>query len=70
MWHDWKVDDVIRLRRMHGGGFRVWRVVAVRLGAEGQESVIEISPLDRTKNGATCVPAELLDAALGATVDD
>jgi len=63
----WKPGDIIRTRA-HSGGFRVWRVNGVFLGATSQESVIELETLDRERNteGRMCVPVELLDAAIGA----
>ena len=66
----WSVGEVIRAPAF-GGGFRVWRVCAIQLGGENQESVIEIETLDRTKctEGKMCVPVELLEASLGALVD-
>ena len=70
MAKNWKVDDIIRAPA-HGGGFRVWRVVAICLGGEKQESVIELETLDRLKctEGRMCVPVELLDASIGAMTD-
>lgn len=67
----WKVDDIIRAPA-YSGGFRVWRVIAVCLGGTDQESVIELETLDRKKNteGRMCIPMELLDASVGATVLD
>lgn len=61
----WKPDDIIRTRA-YSGGFRVWRVIAVCLGATNQESVIELETLDRERSteGRMCVPVELLDAAM------
>ena len=47
---DFNVNDIFRLPA-YGGGFRVWVVVGVFLGAESQESIIEIRVLD--KNPAT-----------------
>ena len=66
----WTVGDVIRAPAFDGG-FRVWRVFAIKLGGENQESVIEIETLDRTQSteGRMCVPVELLEASLGALVD-
>lgn len=65
----WTVGEIIRVPA-HSGGFRVWRVAGVFLGATHQESVIELETLDRTKNteGRMCIPVELLDASLGASV--
>lgn len=70
MARSWEPGDLIRVPA-YSGGFRVWRVVGVFLGGEHQESVIEIETLDRTKNteGRMCVPEELLNAALGASID-
>lgn len=61
--------DVIRVTA-HGGGYRVWRVLGVFLGATHQEGVIELETLDRIENtqGRMCVPHELLEAAIGASV--
>lgn len=70
MRKSWKVDDIIRAPAFNGG-FRVWRVIAICLGGDNQESVIELETLDRTKNteGRMCVPVELLNASLGAISD-
>lgn len=59
----WQVDEVIRVRAF-SGGFRVWRVTAVRLGATNQESVVELETLDRdpASENRMCVPYELLNA--------
>lgn len=66
----WKPGDIIRCPA-HSGGFRVWRVIGVFLGGEKQEDVIEVETLDRIRNteGRMCVPAELLEAAIGAICD-
>lgn len=63
------VGDIIRMPA-HGGGFRVWRVTGVFLGATHQEGVVEIETLDRLKNteGRMCVPYQIMEAAMGATV--
>ena len=68
MAKSWKVDELIRVRA-DNGGWRVWRVVGVFLGATNQEDVIELETLDRDKNteGRMCVPRELLNASMGAT---
>ncbi len=66
----WKVNDIVRMPA-YSGGFRVWRVIGVFLGGTDQESVIELETLDRVKNteGRMCVPMELLDASMGASVE-
>lgn len=46
-----KVGDIIRLRTS-GFGYHVWRVVGEYLGGMGQESVVEIETLDRTRAGS------------------
>ncbi len=65
----WSVGDVIRLPA-NSGGYRVWQVVGIFHGGDNQEDVIEIVTLDRIANtqGATRVPVELLNAAIGAFV--
>lgn len=65
----WTVGEIIRVPA-HSGGFRVWRVAGVFYGATHQESVVELETLDRTKctEGRVCMPVELLDAALGASL--
>ena len=65
----WTVDELIRVRA-DGGGWRVWRVIGVFLGATHQEDVIELETLDRDRNteGRMVVPRELLNAAIG-TID-
>lgn len=59
----WTPGDLIRVPA-YSGGFRVWRVVGVFLGATNQEGVVEIETLDRSRcsQGRMCVPCELLDA--------
>ena len=68
MVKSWKVNELIRVRA-DGGGWRVWRVIGVFLGATDQEDVIELETLDRDTNteGRMCVPRELLNASMGAT---
>ena len=64
---NWDCNDVIRVPAPNGG-FRVWRVIGVFPGGNGQESVVEIESLDRTKctEGRMCIPHVLLDASIGA----
>lgn len=66
---NWKVGDIIRAQA-HSGGYRVWRVIGVFLGATHQESVVELETLDRTKNteGRIIVPVEMMDNAVGVSV--
>lgn len=66
---NFSVGDIIRMPAT-GGGIRVWRVIGVFLGATHQEGVVEIETLDRDKNteGRMCVPYQILEAAMGATV--
>lgn len=68
MAKSWKVDELIRVRA-DGGGWRVWRVIGVFLGATNQEDVIELETLDRDRNteGRMCVPRELLNASIVAS---
>jgi len=68
MAKSWTVDELIRVRA-DNGGWRVWRVVGVFLGATNQEDVIELETLDRDRNteGRMCVPRELLNASMGAS---
>lgn len=70
MAKSWTVDEVIRVRA-DGGGWRVWRVIGVFLGATHQEDVIELETLDRDRNtqGRMLVPRELLNASIGTVVD-
>lgn len=60
-----EVGQIIRVPRgpTETGGFRVWRVVAVYLGATNQESVAEIETLDLTTNteGRMRVPIDILE---------
>jgi hypothetical protein len=41
----YKVNDLIRIK-CSTGGYRVWKVVGVVLGAEDQEDHYELFPLD------------------------
>jgi hypothetical protein len=68
--HGFTPGRIIRCRA-HSGGFRVWRVAGVYLGATQQESVIELETLDQERNteGKMLVPVELLEAAMGAIVE-
>ncbi len=61
MTSNFKVGDIVRIESF-AGGFRVWRVIAVCLGGEQQESVVELETLDRlpTTEGRVCVPLEML----------
>lgn len=63
MAKQWAVDDLLRVRA-DSGGWRVWRVIGVWLGATNQEDVIEIETLDREVNtqGRMLIPRELLNA--------
>lgn len=65
----WSVDDLIRVRAF-SGGWRVWRVIGVFLGATNQECVVELETLDRDRNtqGRMCVPYELLSTMAGVDV--
>ena len=58
----WTPGEVITVPA-YSGGFRVWRVTGVHLGALHQESVIELETLDRrpSTEGRILVPMELLD---------
>ena len=69
MVKSWKVDEIIRVPAACGG-WRVWRVIGVFLGANYQEDVVELETLDRDKNtqGRMLVPGELLTASLGSQV--
>ena len=60
-----RVDDVFRLAA-YNGGYRVWKVNGIHLGATHQESVISLVCLDRfapLETGEIFVPVEILDAA-------
>lgn len=70
MSHSWKVGDIIRVPAS-AGGFSVWRVVGIFLGATHQEGVVELQVLDRVKNteGRTLTPIDILDNAVGVSVE-
>jgi hypothetical protein len=55
--------DIIRVKQA-AGGYRVWQVSAVKLGAVHQEDVIEIESLERSENGPLRVPLHLLELAI------
>lgn len=43
------------------GGFRVWKVVGVHLGASGQEGTYALKPLDVRENEQIQVPCLMLE---------
>lgn len=56
------VGDTIRLEHYRGhGGFRVWKVVGVHLGAVGQEGTYALKPLDVSENETIHVPCLMLE---------
>ena len=57
-----KVNDIVRFKT-DSGKYRVWQVVGVFLGAENQEGLIELVPLDQPQNkeGRILVPEEILN---------
>ncbi len=67
----WKCGDIITCASPSGGK-RVWRVIGIFLGALGQEDVVELSVLDKhnSTEGRMCVPVDLLNNAIGASVNN
>lgn len=63
-WKSWSVGDIARVRSRRGG-FRIWRVAGVMLGATDQESVVELETLDleTAMDPPLVVPIELLEQA-------
>jgi len=60
------VGDVFRMRGRFSGGYRVWKVDGVHLGATHQESVVSLTCLDRSappETGNILVPVDILEAA-------
>lgn len=56
------VGDTIRLENYKtAGGFRVWKVVGVHLGATQQESTYALKPLDVSENETIHVPCLMLE---------
>ncbi len=53
--------DILRVSHNPGGSF-FWEVAAVKLGARGQEDVVELTPIDQKPNaeGKTLCPWILL----------
>lgn len=61
-----KPNDLIEVELGNGKTF-FWRISGVYLGAENQESVVHLIPLDQsgnTQGTPTLVPAQMLDAAV------
>jgi len=57
------VGDVLRVKA-YSDGYRAWKVVAILLGGENQESVAELECLDMLAPTTPIhVPIEILDAA-------
>ena len=59
------VGDTFRCRA-HDNGYRVWKVVGVHLGACGQESVVQLRPLDKSSplpDGEIYVPTRIMEQA-------
>lgn len=58
-----KVGDIIRYKK-EKEGFRVYRVLAICLGGEGQESVARLECLDKhpSTEGELIVPLDILEA--------
>lgn len=62
----YRVGDVIRLPHYEtAGGFRVWQVVAVKLGGTKQEGTYELIPLDVHPNETIEVPCLMLETHQG-----
>ena len=57
------VGDLIRVKKEHKTGYRVWLVSGVYLGALGQESCYGLTVLDLEGNGELRVPCALIDMA-------
>jgi len=54
--------DVVRMKHYPTtGGYRVWKVEAVLLGATYQESTYRMRPLDVAENDTIHVPCIMLD---------
>lgn len=62
-----KPNDILRVDT-HTGIALFWVVSGIYLGAETQESVVEIIPIHQLKNneGKTLVPSQILDMAISS----
>ena len=57
-----RVGHILRLPHYKtAGGFRVWQVIAVKLGATHQEGTYELEPLDIHPNESIEVPCIILE---------
>ena len=59
------VGDILRVK--NGNTFRVWRVIGVYYGVEGQESLVHLEPLDYGESieGRIMVPVVIYEFAQG-----
>lgn len=56
------VGDTIRMKHYPtAGGFRVWKVIGVHLGATFQEGTYALKPLDVSANEQIHVPCLMLE---------
>ena len=61
----YRVHDIVRIPIENTGGFRVWKIVGVHLGALGQESSYALQPLDKDENKTLHVPCAILETHPG-----
>ena len=61
----YRVNDIVRMPIENKGGFRVWKIVGVHLGALGQESSYALQPLDKDENKTLHVPCAILETHPG-----
>ena len=54
------VGDTLRMPHITGG-YRVWNVSGVHLGAENQEGTYHLTPVDWSSNETIHVPCEILE---------
>ena len=59
------VAGTVRLRNAIsiGGGWRVWRIIALRPGALGWEDTVELVPLDRDAADPLIIPRAIFEAS-------
>jgi len=62
-FRSYNVGDTIRMPNYPTAtGFRVWKIVAEKLGGEGQESTYELNPLDVLENHKIEIPTIILES--------
>lgn len=65
-FQSYSVGDTLRIKHYPtAGGFRVWKVYSVNLGATRQEGTYELRPLDVSDNKPIQVPCLLLETHSG-----